>query len=141
VRSTRVSHVYLKADVIRVLLLCTFITASRGCMVLCMFSMHLPNLPAVHSRDTRISKCIPTKRNAYSRQVICKEQNSHQAATSRLHALIGMRHLIYEIADICHLCVDVGWQWQGRAMSCLCGDPPTENSRCATCAACAITLF
>jgi hypothetical protein len=141
VRSTRVPHVYFKADVISVLLFCMLVTTSRGCMVLCMFPMHLPNLPVVHSRDTRISKRIPTKRDAYFRQVICKEQNSHQATTLRLHALIGMRHLIYEIADICHLRVTIGWQLQGRAMSRLCGDPPTENSRCATCAACAITPF
>jgi hypothetical protein len=103
-----IPHIYYKADVIRVLLFCTLITASRGCMVLCMFPMHLPNLPVVHSRDTRISRCIPRKRNAYSRQVICKEQNSHQAVTLRLHALIGMRHLIYEVADICHICVNIG---------------------------------
>jgi hypothetical protein len=107
VRPICVPHVCHKADVIRVLLFGMLVPASRGCMVLCMFSMHLPNFPVIvtksRGRDTRISRCDPMKRDAYSRQGICQEQNSHQILTLRLSVLISMRHFIYDIADISYI--------------------------------------
>jgi hypothetical protein len=106
-RSICVPHIYHKADVIRVFLFGMLVTALRGCMALCMFSMHLSNFPVIvtksRGRDTRISRCDPMKRDAYSRQGICQEQNSHQILTLRLSVLISMRHFIYDIADISYI--------------------------------------